>query len=263
VSSSSPSSDQLSGSRFLIGGGSRGLGLGVARELVRGGAEVLLVSRSLEHLVAAQGELGSRCLTAVADLSSPTGGQHAGKVVEKVWPEGLDGALVNSGGPPRGTALELDDNTWRAAYELLVGGPLRLVRCLRPRLRDGSALLFIASSSVREPVPSLDASNVLRPAVAALVRALARELAPSVRVNALAPGRFATDRAAEGDERRARAEGLSVAEVRARSETLIPLRRYGDPAELGRAAAFLLSPASSYITGATLHVDGGLVKSAP
>lgn len=223
----------------------------------------MIVSRNSEHLAAAQSELGSRCLTAAADLASPAGGQYTGQMIEEVWPGGLDGVLVNAGGPPRGTALELDDDTWRAAYELLIGGPLRLVRVLRPLLRDRSALLFIASSSVREPVPRLDASNVLRPAVAALVRALARELAPNVRVNALAPGRFETDRSAKGDERRARAEGISVAEVRARSEALIPLGRYGQPAELGRAAAFLLSPAASYISGATLLIDGGLVKSAP
>jgi 3-oxoacyl-[acyl-carrier protein] reductase len=223
----------------------------------------MLVSRDRERLAAAQRDLGPMALTYAADLSSPAGGQDAGEMVQKAWPEGLDGALVNAGGPPRGLVLDLDDDAWRSSYELLIGGPIRLIRHLRPLLRENSALLFVASSSVREPVLGLDSSNVLRPAVAALVRALARELAPRVRVNALAPGRFETARSREGDERRASAQGLSLAEARRRGEALIPLGRYGDPAELGRAAAFLLSPAASYITGATLHVDGGLVNSAP
>jgi 3-oxoacyl-[acyl-carrier protein] reductase len=269
VSSSSPFREpavlaprSLEGRRYLVGGGSRGLGFAVARELIRAGAELLLVARDPERLAKAQDELGSVAHAHAADLSSASGSDNAAKVVATVWPEGLDGALINAGGPPRGNALELDDEAWRASYELLLGGPLRLVRSLRAQLRDGSALLFVASSAVREPVPGLDTSNVLRPAVAALARALARELAPGVRVNAIAPGRFATSRAIEGDERRARAEGISVAEVRDRGAAAIPLGRYGDPAEFGRVGAFLLSPAASYVTGATLQIDGGLVASA-
>lgn len=255
--------ESLQHRRYLIGGGSRGLGFAVARELTAAGAEVLLVGRDPGRLSEAQHELGSRAHAHAADLSAMSNGEDASEAVVQVWPDGVDGVLINAGGPPRGSVLELDDDSWRASYELLLGGPLRLVRALRPQLRQGSALLFVTSSSVREPVPNLDASNVLRPGVAALARALARALAPHVRVNAVAPGRFDTARTSEADERRASAAGISVAEVRERSAATIPLGRYGNPAELGRAGAFLLSPAASYITGATLHVDGGLVTSAP
>jgi 3-oxoacyl-[acyl-carrier protein] reductase len=262
VSSSSPSPECLAGRRYLVAGGSRGLGFAVASELIGAGAEVLVISRDPERLAEAQRRLGSRAHVHPADLSDANG-EHVVHAIHNLWPDGVNGALINAGGPPRGSVLELDDDTWRDAYELLLGGPIRLVRGLRPLLRAGSALLFVASSSVREPVPGLDCSNVLRPAVAALVRALAHELAPDIRVNALAPGRFETSRAIEGDERRARSEDVPVAEIRRRGVARIPLGRYGDPAELGRAGAFLLSPAASYITGATLHIDGGLVASAP
>jgi 3-oxoacyl-[acyl-carrier protein] reductase len=262
VSSSSPSPEGLAGRRYVIGGGSRGLGFAVASELIRSDAEVLLISRDPDRLDEARRRLGSRAHVHPADLSAARD-EGVVRAIRDVWPNGLDGALINTGGPPRGGVLELDDDTWRAAYELLLGGPIRLVRSLRPLLRGDGALLFVASSSVREPVPGLDSSNVLRPAVAALVRALARELAPGIRVNALAPGRFETSRALEGDERRAQTEDIPVAEIRRRAVARIPLGRYGDPTELGRAGAFLLSPAASYITGATLHIDGGLVSSAP
>ena len=255
--------ESLQHRRYLIGGGGRGLGFAVARELTAAGAEVLLVGRDPGRLSQAPRELGSRAHAHAADLSAMSNGEDASKAVFRVWPDGLDGMLINAGGLPRGSVLELDDDSWRASYELLLGGPLRLVRALRPQLRQRSALLFVTSSSVREPIPNLDTSNVLRPGVAALARALARELAPHVRVNAVAPGRFATARTSEADERRASAAGISVAEVRDRSTAAIPLGRYGNPAELGRAGAFLLSPAASYITGATLHVDGGLVSPLP
>lgn len=128
---------------------------------------------------------------------------------------------------------------------------------------EQSSVLFVTSSSVRQPIGALDTSNVLRPAVAALVKTLAIQLAPRTRVNSLAPGRFDTDRVRELDTGRADAAGISLDEQRARSARSIPLGRYGDPREFGQAAAFLLSPASSYITGAAIQADGGMVTSVP
>jgi 3-oxoacyl-[acyl-carrier protein] reductase len=124
-------------------------------------------------------------------------------------------------------------------------------------------VLFITSSSVREPIEGLDASNVLRPGVAALVKCLANEVGPRVRVNSMAPGRIDTARSRSLDEARAQDSGISTEEQRLKVSEGIPLGRYGEPAELGRAAAFLLSPAASYITGVSLQVDGGLVSAVP
>ena len=132
-----------------------------------------------------------------------------------------------------------------------------------PRLGDDASVVFVTSSSVREPVPNLDTSNVLRPGVAALAKCLARELGPRVRVNALAPGRFKTQRGLALVEARAAARGVTVEEELEIMSADIPLGRYGDPPELGRVAAFLLSPAASYLSGVSVQVDGGYVRAVP
>jgi NAD(P)-dependent dehydrogenase (short-subunit alcohol dehydrogenase family) len=112
-------------------------------------------------------------------------------------------------GPPAGEALELSDEQWSASFELLVGGPIRLLRQLVPLMAEGGAILFIISSSVRQPIPGLDTSNVLRPGVAALVKRLARELAPRIRVNSIAPGRLDTERVRSLDQGRAERAGIN------------------------------------------------------
>jgi 3-oxoacyl-[acyl-carrier protein] reductase len=122
---------------------------------------------------------------------------------------------------------------------------------------------MVLSISVRAPLPGLVTSNVLRPGLAGLVKSLAAELAPGVRVNAVAPGRISTARSRGYDEARARDLSLPVEEIEARSTATIPLGRYGHPAELGRVVAFLLSPAASYVTGQVLPVDGGVSRSLP
>jgi 3-oxoacyl-[acyl-carrier protein] reductase len=130
-------------------------------------------------------------------------------------------------------------------------------------MNEGASVLFVTSSSVRQPIKNLDTSNVLRPGVAALAKCLANELGPRIRVNSLAPGRIDTARSRSVDESRAQGLGISVEEQRRNVSEGIPLGRYGQPEELGRAAAFLLSPAASYITGVSLQVDGGLVSAIP
>jgi len=138
-----------------------------------------------------------------------------------------------------------------------------LLRALVPRMNDRAAILFVTSSSVRQPIPNLDTSNVLRPGVAALAKCLARELGPEIRVNSLAPGRFDTDRVRSLDESRAGAAGITTEQQRGETSHTIPLGRYGEPAELGRVAAFLLSPMASYLSGASVQIDGGMVTAVP
>ena len=129
---------------------------------------------------------------------------------------------------------------------------------------EGGSVLFVTSSSVRQPIPSLDTSNVLRPGVASLAKVLAQDLGPKgIRVNSIGPGRVETDRLRSNDQARAEREGRSVDDVRAASAAQIPLRRYGQPQELARVAAFLLSDAASYVSGAAIQVDGGLVTALP
>jgi 3-oxoacyl-[acyl-carrier protein] reductase len=248
---------------FVVGGGSKGLGRGVAQALVDGGARVVLLSRNQESLNSAVAELGPAARGVPADMAYPGTADDIAAVIDAEYGGKLDGVLVNAGGPPAGKALQLTDEQWLSSYQLLIGGPLRLLRALVPKMTDGGAILFITSSSVRQPIPNLDTSNVLRPGVAALAKTLARELGPAIRVNSLAPGRFNTDRIRSLDAIRAETTGVSQEEIAAEASQAIPLGRYGEPIELGRFAAFLLSPAASYVSGLAAQIDGGMVTALP
>jgi 3-oxoacyl-[acyl-carrier protein] reductase len=245
---------------FVVGGASRGIGRAIAAELVGAGARVVMVSRSAEAIEAAAADLGERAIPVAADIADP----DAPERIKEAAGERLDGIVVNSGGPPLGQALDVSDDDWRFSYELLIGGPLRVLRALVPLLGEGGAILFVTSSSVRQPIAGLDTSNVLRPGVAALAKVLARELGPrGIRVNSIAPGRIDTDRLRSNDEARAEREGRDVGDVRRESQAQIPLRRYGEPEEMARVAAFLLSGDASYVSGAAIQVDGALVTAVP
>ena len=168
------------------------------------------------------------------------------------------------GGPPPGRFEDLDEATWLRAIDGTLLSTIRLIRAALPHLRQGRdpAILIILSSSVREPIPALSTSNLIRPGLAGLLKSLVEEIVP-IRINGLAPGRLGTDRIGQLDAARATAAGVEVAEIQRRTLERIPLGRYGDPAELGRIGAFLLSPAASYVTGAIVPVDGGMIKALP
>jgi 3-oxoacyl-[acyl-carrier protein] reductase len=252
----------LTGKRFLIGGGSRGLGRAIAQVLAEEGAKVLLMSRSEDALAKTAAEIGANASYVAVDIASPGAVETLTKAVDDNL-GGLDGILINAGGPPPGDVLSLTDEQWGQSFELLIGGPIRILRALTPRIENEGSVLFITSTSVRQPIPNLDTSNVLRPGVAAMAKVLARELGPRIRVNSLAPGRFDTDRVRSLDKGRAEAQGITVEEQVAQMSKTIPLGRYGEPIEMGRIGAFLLSPAASYLSGISVQADGGMVTAIP
>ncbi|MGY1815246.1 SDR family oxidoreductase [Blastococcus sp. SYSU D00820] len=246
----------LGGRGYLLTGASRGLGYAAARALVDDGARVLVSARSPEDVAAAAGSLGGEpaAYGLPADLGDPAA---AATLVEAAGNRlgRLDGALVSVGGPAPGTVLESAEEDWRAAFDSVLLGTLRLVRALVPVLGEGSAIGLVLSTSVREPIAHLAISNGLRPGLAMTAKSLATELGPrGIRVFGLLPGRIATDRIVSID---ARSDDPEAA--RRAAEQAIPLRRYGEPEEFGRVAAFCLSPAASYLTGVMLPVDGGLL----
>jgi 3-oxoacyl-[acyl-carrier protein] reductase len=251
----------LTGARALVGGGSGGLGGAIAAVLREEGAQVGLLARPSERLDAVAARLDA--VAVPADLATPDGPELAVSAAAEAL-GGLDLLVVNSGGPPPGRFEELDEDAWRTAIDGTLLSAVRLLRSALPILREGRdpAILIVLSSSVREPIPSLTTSNLIRPGLAGLVKSLVDEIVP-IRINGLAPGRLATDRIGRIDEARSAATGLTLDEITRQAIARIPLGRYGDPRELGRVAAFLLSPAASYVTGAIVPVDGGMIRALP
>jgi 3-oxoacyl-[acyl-carrier protein] reductase len=254
----------LKGKVAMVAGASRGLGFAVAQVLAQEGAIVSIASRDEEAICAAARRLGSaQALAIPVDVRSAEGIQRWVKATEDKF-GGIDLLFANSGGPPAGAALSFDDAAWQNAVELLLFSTLRMVRAAVPSMdaRGGGAILVSTSSSVKEPIQNLGLSTVLRASVSALSKTLALELAPSkIRVNQIVPGRIDTDRVRQLDEINGQKQGLTADQAKAKSITAIPTGRYGQPNEFGRVAAFLLSDAASYMTGATVQVDGGLIRS--
>jgi 3-oxoacyl-[acyl-carrier protein] reductase len=247
----------LGGRGYLLTGASRGLGFATARALVVDGARVLVSSRGADAVAAAAERLGGKpaAFGTAADLADAAAAERLVTEARECLGR-VDGALISVGGPTPGTVLETTEKHWRAGFESVLLGPLRLVKALVPHLGEGAAIGFVLSTSVRQPIGHLAISNGLRPGLAMTAKALADELGPrGIRVFGLMPGTIATDRIAEIEAASGDAEAM-----RARTEAGIPLRRVGRPEEFGRVAAFALSPAASYLTGTMIPVDGGLLR---
>ncbi|MFF3256549.1 SDR family oxidoreductase [Actinacidiphila glaucinigra] len=239
---------------YVVTGATRGLGFAAARELVADGARVVVGGRRKESVAAAVAALGGaeRATGVVADNAEPQAPERLIAAARRAFGR-LDGLLVSVGGPPAGGTDVIGDDQWRDAFESVFLGAVRLSRAAADELGEGGAIGFVLSGSVHEPIPGLVVSNGLRPGLAGYAKSLADELGPrGIRVVGLLPSRIDTDRVRELDALTGDAEA-----ARARLSERIPLRRYGTPEEFGRAAAFLMSPAASYLTGIMLPVDGG------
>ncbi|MDZ4764229.1 MAG: SDR family oxidoreductase [Chloroflexota bacterium] len=255
----------LQGKVALVSAASKGLGYGVARALARDGARVSICSRDDANVQKAattlKSETNAEILASVCDVLKPESIQAWVDASVGQWGQ-IDALLINAGGPPAGLVKDVTDAQWQAAFELTLMSAVRMIRSALPHMRAGGAILTITSSSIKEPIERLGLSTVMRSGVAGLIKTLADELAADgIRVNNLIPGRIDTERVAQLDEAAAKRTGKPIEDIRAASIAKIPLGRLGTIEDFGAAAAFLLSPAAAYITGATLRVDGGMMRS--
>lgn len=249
----------------LVAASSRGLGFAAALELVKEGTKVVICGRDEARLAEARRRMAEiagpdiSLVAVVADVSRPEDVKRlVAETVEAFG--GLDILITNAGGPPGGVFDTLEMADWEKGVDLTLLSVVRLIRAALPHLRqsEAAAVLTVTSISVKQPIPNLHLSNVIRPAVAGLTKTLSQELGPEgIRVNSILPGWTATERVEEILAYNAERNQSEVETERAKITAAIPLGRMGRPEEFGRAAAFLVSPAASYINGAMLQVDGG------
>ncbi|QQD20145.1 SDR family oxidoreductase [Spongiibacter nanhainus] len=252
---------------FLLAGASRGLGYAIAEELAANGAKVYLGSRDTDAVSQAAQTLSEQygVVSDGSELNAADAASISRWVAAARQRFGtIDGLLVNAGGPPPGQFNNFTDGDWQDAFELTLMSAVRMIREVLPDMQAArsGAILTLTSSSVKEPIDFLLLSNVMRAGVTSLAKSLSHQLAADgIRVNNLVPGVIYTDRIKSLDSLQAQLKEIPVEQQRADAESSIPMGRYGEPREFGKAGAFLLSDAASYITGSTLVVDGGTMKS--
>lgn len=251
----------------MVAASSKGLGFGIARQAALEGAVLSIASRNQKNIRDACDRIklevpDAKVYASPLDVSDPDS--------IEIWVKNtinefgtIDGLVVNGGGPPPGTFDEIDDSRWLAGYENTLMSAVRLIREVLPEMRrkHSGSILTVTSSSVKEPIDNLILSNVFRSGVTSLVKSLSFQVArENIRINNLVPGFFDTERLKELDLRNSGEWRLSLENVRKINFDKIPMGRYGDPDEFGKAAIFLLSEAASYVTGETFIIDGGKMR---
>jgi 3-oxoacyl-[acyl-carrier protein] reductase len=252
----------LRGRAAFVAASSKGMGRATADQFAAEGADVGMCARTAPALEAAAASVrahGGRVVATVADLSNA---EQTKTAVERTVAElgRLDALVVNAGGPSRAGFGDLADDDWEVAIQLTLMSAVHLVRAALPALResDAASIVFIASTSVKQPISGLTLSNSIRGAVNGLAKTLSNELAPHIRVNSILPGSIRTDRQVEI------AQAAGVTDLDAYFANVgrnTPLARIGESDEIAKAAVFLCSPAASFITGVALAVDGGQIQS--
>jgi 3-oxoacyl-[acyl-carrier protein] reductase len=257
----------LKGRVAIVAAGSQGLGKAAASAFAREGAHVVIASRDKKKLTAAAGEIGESAagievLPVVTDVTNPS---HIRRLVAAAIKRftRVDVLVVNAGGPPVGNFLDLPDGKWREGIDLSLMSAVRLIREVLPYMRKAGwgRVVAITSVTTKQPIDDLVISSAVRPGVLGLLKVLSNQHSrEGILFNAVAPGLILTSRQRDISAARARGKGTSVEEYIASAGKAIPLGRLGDPDELANVIAFLGSERASYITGATISVDGGLTK---
>jgi len=256
---------QLLNKTAFVAGSSKGLGLATAKTLLNEGANVAFNGRNIDKLNRVFNSLQNKekSIIAQGDVTNPN---DCSRIIQQTTDrfEGLDILITNCGGPKPGKFEELDENDWMDGIKKSFLSHVYLIRTALPYLKQSisPSILTITSFTVKQPLHNMILSNSIRAATIGLTKTLANELGIfNIRVNSILPGWTSTDRVEELINDRSKKNGVSFEKEKENITKYIPLNRMGSPDEFARAAAFLVSPASSYITGVMFTVDGGIVQS--
>ena len=250
----------------LVCGAGSGLGQAIALSLAQEGVKVAVTGRNpekLAHTVELITGLGGTAQAWQLDLAAPEQFDEILGGIRQHWGD-IDILVNNSGGPPPALAQGTEGALWQPQFSVMVASLIQLTDKLLPamRRRGWGRIITTTSSGVIAPIPNLALSNALRMSLLGWSKTLASEVAADgVTVNVMVPGRIATDRVGQLDAIKAKRENSSAEAVAEKSRQSIPAGRYGEPQEYGATAAFLASQPASYITGAVIRVDGGLIGS--
>ncbi|RWZ51415.1 SDR family oxidoreductase [Halobacillus fulvus] len=258
---------RLENQSVVVLASSKGLGKAMALEFAKEGARVFISSRNEQDLEQAKADIiaqsGNESIQSmVCDVTNP---DQIRNLIQSAAEQhgGIDVLINNAGGPPAGSFDDFSDEDWEHAFQLNLLSFIRAIRESVPHMRDKGQgrIINIASSSIKQTLDNLILSNTFRAGIVGLSKSLSQELAKdNILINTVGPGRIATDRVASLDQKRADQLGVSVDELKKKTEASIPIGRYGEPEEFARAVVFLASGANTYLTGQSLVIDGGLVK---
>lgn len=253
--------------RVIVTASSKGLGKATALQFANEGATVLISSRNEEELKQTLEEIKSKSgndkvYSTICDMTKNSDIEQLFKVAnEKLG--GVDILVNNVGGPVAGGFGQVTDEDWEVAFEKNLLSYIRTIRLALPHMKEQNfgRIVNISSSSTKEVLDGLILSNTFRLGMVGLSKSIAREYAGNnILINTVGPGRIQTDRVTELDQITADKRGVSIEEVREGFKQVIPVGRYGKPAEFANVVVFLCSEANTYMTGQSLVLDGGMLK---
>ena len=254
----------LTGKKALIGGSSKGIGLGIANELANSGASVCLMARNESRLKEIVGQLpnSSNHSYLVVDFSKFE--EYKLKIEEYIQNNHIDILVNNTQGPPAGNSLSKNIDSYQEAFDLLFKSVVHTTSLVIPKMQKNKwgRIINVTSVSVKEPLNYLVLSNSIRSAVVAWAKSLSVDLGPDgITVNSILTGYFDTERIKELNKEKSKSLKITETEVLDKMKSLVPASRLGKPEEYGYLVSFLSSDNAAYINGASIPIDGGLLKS--
>lgn len=251
---------QINKQLFIVGGATSGFGKSIAEALLKEGATIIAIARGEEKLKILLKSAPNQVEIIAGDISD---GVVIQTLIDKIANRQVHGAVINAGGPPAKTVLETTLEDWDNAYKNILRWKVALTKALVPAMIKNryGRLLYIESSSVKQPIENLVLSNSLRVAVVGMVKTLSQEIAKSgVTLNILGPGSHNTPAIDRIYHKKSEQTGLPFDEVKKNAISQIPVGALGEAEDFASLALWLLSPMSRYVTGETITVDGGMVK---